>query len=187
MVTRPGLATFFVCKLYFLQFYTFSSHCSFVHPRSRPLVKSRGGRVDKGGVKAVVADDMHGIESALRGLAHGPGRAVLIVDPGPDQQAKVARLLAVLGHRAIGTSSLDGALALLRAFPVDLVLLAEEVAGDAPLRVVAELVGQRPHARVVIVTPPDGPHDAADRPHGSTLEYVPRPFDRATLAALLPS
>ena len=127
------------------------------------------------------------IEQALRGLQNGPGRVVLIVEPSPDQQAKMARLLAVRGHRAIGTTSLDGALAFLRAFPVDLVLLAEEVAGDAPLRVVAELIGRRPNARIVILTPHrDTPAAAIVRDRMAALEYMPRSFDGETLAALLP-
>ncbi len=127
------------------------------------------------------------IEQALRGLQNGPGRVVLIVEPSPDQQAKMARLLAVRGHRAIGTTSLDGALAFLRAFPVDLVLLAEEVAGDAPLRVVAELIGRRPNARIVILTPQrDTPAAAIARDRMAALEYMPRSFDGETLAALLP-
>jgi ActR/RegA family two-component response regulator len=111
----------------------------------------------------------------------------LIVEPSPDQQARLARLLAVRGHRAIGTTTLDGALALLRACPVDLILLAEEVAGASPLRVVAEIVGRRPNARIVIMTPPNKADaiDAADRL--SALEYVPRSFDGDALAALLPS
>ena len=75
-----------------------------------------------------VANEIKGVEHALRGLSGGPGSAVLIVEPSPDHQARVARLLAVRGHRAIGTTSVDGAMAFMRAFPVDLVLLAEEIA-----------------------------------------------------------
>jgi ActR/RegA family two-component response regulator len=134
-----------------------------------------------------VAESARDIEHALQGLQSGPGRAVLIVEPSPDQQAKMARLLAVRGHRAIGTTSLDGALAFLRAFPVDLVLLAEEVAGDAPLQVVAELIGRRPNARIVILTPQRGtPGAAVVRDRMATLEYMPRSFDGEVLAALLP-
>jgi ActR/RegA family two-component response regulator len=111
---------------------------------------------------------------------------VLIVEPSPDQQAKMARLLAVRGHRAIGTTSIDGALAFLRAFPVDLVLLAEEVVGDSPLRVVAELIGRRPNARIIILTPPRSA-SAATPDRIAALEYMPRSFDGEALAALLPT
>jgi ActR/RegA family two-component response regulator len=135
-----------------------------------------------------VTDNVRDIDHALRGLQSGPGRVVLIVEPSPDQQARMARLLAVRGHRAIGTTSLDGALAFLRAFPVDLVLLAEEAAGESPLRVVAELVGRRPNARIVILTPSRGPAgDASTVERMTALEYMPRSVDGEALAALLPT
>ena len=149
-------------------------------PDSRAIV--RGHRTG-----ASVADGVRerDLEHALRGLKSGPGKVVLIVEPSPDQQARMARLLAVRGHRAIGTTSIDGALAFLRAFPVDLVLLAEEAVGDSPLRVVAELIGRRPNARIVILTPARAPATTPDRI--AALEYMPRSFDGEALAALLPS
>lgn len=122
------------------------------------------------------------VQRALQGLAGGPGRAVLVVEPVPDQQARLARLVTVRGHRAIGTSSMDGARAFIRAFPVDLVLLAEEVVGDSALAVVAEVLGTRPHARVVIMTAPD--HVGFG--HASrVLEHIERPFSVDALNRLL--
>jgi ActR/RegA family two-component response regulator len=123
---------------------------------------------------------------ALERLGRGPGRAVLIVEPSPDHQARLARLIAVHGHRAIGTSTIDGALAFLRAFPVDLVLLAEEVAGDSPLRVVAQLVGRRPNARIVIMTPPSTGLPIPEGARLAALEYVPRSLGVDVLQSLLP-
>jgi DNA-binding response OmpR family regulator len=126
------------------------------------------------------------LQRALAGLSHGPGRAVLIVEPSPDQQARLARLMAVNGHRAIGTSTLDGALAFLRAFPVDLVLLAEELAGDNPLRVVAEIVGNRPNARIAIMTRSQGqPGEREDPARFAALDYVPSSFGSEELQSLL--
>lgn len=123
-------------------------------------------------------------QEVLQNLRGGRGRAVLIVEPSPDQQARLARLMAVHGHRAIGTASLDGALAFLEAFPVDLVLLAEELAGATPLRVVADIVGRRPNARIAIMTPPPGDVEAG---RYSALEYVPRSFGGDVLETLLPN
>ena len=74
-----------------------------------------------------MADDVKSIEHALRGLTTAKGRAVLIVEPNPDQQARLARLVAVRGHRVIGTTSIEGAVAFMRAFPVDLVLLVHSI------------------------------------------------------------
>jgi len=127
------------------------------------------------------------LHEALRELEGGPGRAVLIVEPSPDHQARLARLMAIHGHRAVGTSSLEGALAFLRAFPADLVLLAEELVGDSPLRVVAEIVGRRPGARIVIMTPPTSLQPTLDPSHLGALEYVPRSFGGDVLEALLPT
>jgi ActR/RegA family two-component response regulator len=122
------------------------------------------------------------VQRALQGHAVGPGRAVLVVEPGHDQQARLARLVTVRGHRAIGTSSMDGARAFIRAFPVDLVLLAEEVVGDSALAVVAEVLGTRPHARVVIMTAPAH----AGFGHASrVLEHIERPFSVDALTRLL--
>ena len=141
----------------------------------------------RGGASSVgdgVADN--DLQRALAGLSHGPGRAVLIVEPSPDQQARLARLMAVNGHRAIGTSTLDGALAFLRAFPVDLVLLSEELAGDNPLRVVAEIVGNRPNARIAIMTPTRAPGTPPSDPgRFAALDYVPSSFGAEELQTLL--
>lgn len=123
------------------------------------------------------------LPKAVKGLARGPGRAVLIVDPSPDHQARLARLTAVQGHRAIGTSSLDGALAFLQAFPADLVLLAEEAAGPVPLRTVAELAGARPNARVAILSPERDPLAIAQRE--AAIEYLPAALSGEALDALL--
>ena len=123
---------------------------------------------------------------ALRKLSRSSGRAVLIVEPSPDHQARLARLVAVHGHRAIGTCGLDGALALLRVFPVDLVLLAEEITGTAPLEVVAEIVSRRPATRIVIMTPPASASDVSeDAGRLAALEYVPRLFGGDVLQTLL--
>jgi ActR/RegA family two-component response regulator len=122
---------------------------------------------------------------ALRKLSRSTGRAVLIVEPSPDHQARLARLVAVHGHRAIGTCGLDGALALLRVFPVDLVLLAEEITGGTPLEVVAEIVSRRPATRIVIMTPPASASADADEGRLAALEYVPRLFGGDVLQTLL--
>jgi DNA-binding NtrC family response regulator len=132
------------------------------------------------------------VVATVKGLTNGPGRAVLIVDPSPDHQARLARLMAVHGHRAIGTSSLDGAFAFLQAFPADLVLLAEEAAGATPHSVVADIADRRPNARVAIMVPSDHAEldsDSEVDPDSdvAALEYVPHAMNGDTLATLLPS
>jgi DNA-binding NtrC family response regulator len=133
----------------------------------------------------VQGDDQ--LEPALAGVSTGPGRAVLIVEPSPDQQARLARLTSVSGHRAVATSTLDGARAFLGAFPVDLVLLSEELAGSAPLPIVAEMVGRRPGARVVIMTQPKGPGGEIAEAPTDALEYVSRALGPEQLRSLIES
>lgn len=133
-----------------------------------------------------MASDEH-LKQALRRLGDAKGHAVLIVEPSPDQQARLARLLAVRGHRVIGTSTMDGARAFLQAFPVDLVLLAEEVAGDSPLQVVADMVGRRPNARIVIMTPNEELENGEESQRFAALEYVSRSLGGDVLQNLLPS
>lgn len=113
---------------------------------------------------------------------------MLLVEPNPDHQSRLARAVTVHGHRVIGTSSLDGAVALLQAFPVDLVLVAEEIAEGDPTAMVAELVSIRPHARIVVMTAPDESAESGVRPaRFEALEYAARPFDSEALTALLAS
>jgi DNA-binding NtrC family response regulator len=123
-------------------------------------------------------------------LRGGPGAAVLIVEPNPDRQSSMARLVAVHGHRAIGTSSIDGARALMASFPVDLVLLAEELGGSDPVRVVGALVSLQPNARIVVLTQPEDAEsgESGVRPaRMQALEYQSRPVSAAVLQALLAS
>lgn len=64
---------------------------------------------------------------------------VMVVEDDPDQQWRLARCLTVRGHRVVGTSSFEGAIALSQGWKVDLVLIAEEVGGGAGLDVVRRL------------------------------------------------
>ena len=48
---------------------------------------------------------------------------VLVVESDPDLQWNLARMLTVQGNRVVGTSSGDGAVALITEWPVDLILV----------------------------------------------------------------
>lgn len=154
------------------------------HPRRAGAMFRASIALEMGG-DGVPSDEQ--LKQALKRLGDAPGRAVLIVEPSPDHQARLARLIAVHGHRVIGTSTMDGARAFLQAFPVDLVLLAEEVVGDSPLEVVADMVGRRPNARIAIMTPPDTSAAGPESTRFAALEYVPRSLGRDVLESLLPS
>jgi len=125
------------------------------------------------------------LESVLRDLRGGRGRAVLVIEPNPDHQSKLARLISVNGHRAIATSTLEGAHSFLRAFPVELVLLAEELCGNNPLRAVAAMVAERPLARILIMVNADPDDSGVRAVRDQALEYVPRPLASRAVAGVL--
>ena len=66
-------------------------------------------------------------------------RGILVVEADPDLQWRLARMLTVEGNRVVGTSSGDGALALVERWPVDLVLVSEELPGMEGLEVIRHL------------------------------------------------
>lgn len=55
------------------------------------------------------------------------GKRILIVEGNPQAQWDAARLLTVHGHRVVGTSSLEGAIALMSNWNVDLVIVDESL------------------------------------------------------------
>lgn len=110
------------------------------------------------------------------------GQAVLILEPDPSQQSRLARMITVGGHRVVGTSSLDGALALLSQFPVDLLLISEECARAWVDRLVAYAQDRRPGVRVIILAADADPSRLRRTYPG--VRYVQRPARMEHLSAL---
>jgi CheY-like chemotaxis protein len=117
------------------------------------------------------------------------GASVLVVEPDPDLQWRLARMLTVHGHRVVGASSGDGALALAREWPVDLVLVDETLparGGLSALALTRALRAAHPEVRVVLLTaagaPPE-PHLAA-RVAG-VVACLARPFRPEAIAEAL--
>lgn len=101
------------------------------------------------------------------------GPAVMIVEPLPDQQWKLARMFTVQGYRVIGSASLHAARALLRRFPVDLMLLADESIDDEAGRKVAELAQAFPKMRFLIMS--DGKPAARWADGMPDIKWIRRP------------
>ncbi len=80
------------------------------------------------------------------------GLTVLLVEDDPDQQWRLARLLTVHGHRVVGTSTADGALALLEQWPMDLVLVDERLPGIEGVALVERLRRRHPDIDVVLMS-----------------------------------
>jgi CheY-like chemotaxis protein len=94
------------------------------------------------------------VEAARLVAAHHPS-GVLVIEDDPDLQWRLARMLTVQGNRVVGTSSGDGALALISQWPVDLVLVDEDLPGMSGLEVAKRIRGSHPHIPVVLMTGAD--------------------------------
>ena len=93
------------------------------------------------------------LELAAKAVASAPPQAgVLVVEDDPDMQWRLARMLTVHGARVVGTSSGEGALALMAQWPADLVLVDDGLPGISGLDV-ARLLRQRfPGVPVVLMS-----------------------------------
>ncbi len=78
-------------------------------------------------------------------------RSVLVVEADPDVQVQLARTLRAQGHRVVGTSSGDGALALVTEWAVDLVLVSQDLPGRTGVEVTRVLRERRPSVPVVLM------------------------------------
>lgn len=86
-----------------------------------------------------------------------PRRAtsVLVVEDDPDQQWRLARMLTVNGNRVVGTSSGDGALALIAEWPVDLVLIDDTLPGMHAVELARRIRDTYPRIAVALMTDGD--------------------------------
>ncbi|MEO0322119.1 MAG: response regulator [Myxococcota bacterium] len=95
-----------------------------------------------------------------------PPSAVLVVESDPDHQWRLARSLTTMGNRVVGTSSGDGALALVAEWSVDLAIVAEDLPGMDGLELIRRLRARSPQLAVVLLVGPDVP---APRTEGVTV------------------
>ena len=126
-----------------------------------------------------------GVAGELRGSSLLPKipveRSVLVVEADPDVQVQVARSLRAQGHRVVGTSSGDGALALVTEWAVDLVLVSQDLPGRTGVEVTRILRERRPSVPVVLmVSGTEGAIREAARLAGAA-GCVPKPLSLDTL------
>jgi CheY-like chemotaxis protein len=76
---------------------------------------------------------------------------VLVIEADPEVQVQMARSLRRSGLRVVGTSSGDGALALIAEWDVDLILVSEDLPGRNGIEVARLIHAVRPHAKVVLL------------------------------------
>lgn len=118
-----------------------------------------------------------------------PAAAVLVVEADPELQWRLARMLTIHGNRVVGTSSAEGALALLRQWPVDLVLVDAELpvtSSMSALELARVLREEHPQIQVVLMTAAD----ARDELHiaarlAGVVTCLTKPFRAETIAEVL--
>ena len=111
---------------------------------------------------------------------------VLIVESDPDLQWKLARTLTVQGNRVVGTGSGDGALALLRKWDVDLILVAESLPGMRGLEVAQVISELAPAAPIILLADKDEERQTADR-LAAIAACLVKPFRLETLRGVIES
>lgn len=98
------------------------------------------------------------LEVAEKAVRSAPPQAgVLVVEDDPDMQWRLARMLTVHGARVVGTSSGEGALALMEQWPADLVLIDDGLPGMSGLDVARQLRQRFPGVPVVLMSAQETP------------------------------
>ena len=103
-------------------------------------------------------------------------RSVLVVEADPEIQVQMARTLRREGHRVVGTSSGDGALALVSQWDVDLILISEDLPGRAGIEVTRLIHAVKPQAPVVVMATLAEPSLRAAARAAGAIDCVPKPL-----------
>ena len=133
-------------------------------------------------------DQIKKLESAARTLAESRPRhrSVLLVESDPDLQWSLARMLTVNGNRVVGTSSADGALAVIEQWNADLALVSSNLPGIAGVEVARRLRAQNPDLLVILMD--DGVLEpAAEETSPAVAARLSKPFRFEALRALIES
>ena len=115
----------------------------------------------------------------------GGARGVLLVEADPDLQWRLARELTVEGHRVVGTSSGEGALALLGEWQVDVVIVDEDLPGMDGLEVLRRVRSGQPGVPTVLLTSEDGPDVQVAARLAGAARCVRKPVTKDTLLGLV--
>ena len=122
---------------------------------------------------------------AVRKVSADRQCGVLVVEDDPDLQWRLARMLTVQGNRVVGTSSGDGALALIAQWPVDLILVDEDLPGMSGLEVSRCIRDTHPGVPVVLMTGDDSAATRAAARLAGAVACLVKPFRVEALLDLL--
>ncbi len=128
------------------------------------------------------------LERAARTIAESRPRhrGVLVVESDPDLQWSLARMLTVDGNRVVGTSSGDGAMAVVDQWLPDLALVASSLPGATGVEVARALRRKSPKLLVILMGQP-APEPATPGRPAVFSAYLPKPFGFDALRALIDS
>lgn len=101
---------------------------------------------------------------------------MLVVEADPELQVQMARTLRRQGHRVVGTSSGDGALALVSQWDVDLILISEDLPGRAGIEVARLIHAVQPLAPVVVMSANAEPNLRAAARAAGAIDCVAKPL-----------
>jgi CheY-like chemotaxis protein len=112
-------------------------------------------------------------------------RSVLVVEADPELQVQMARQLRREGHRVVGTSSGDGALALIAQWDVDLVLINEDLPGRAGIEVTRLIHAVKPLMPLIVMSTNAEPSLRAAARAAGAVECLLKPLRVESLARWL--
>jgi CheY-like chemotaxis protein len=124
---------------------------------------------------------------ATRALTAGrPDAAgILLVEADPDVQWKLARMLTALGNRVVGASTGDGALALIAEWPVDLVLIDQNLPGMSGIEVAERIRQAHEDIPLVLMTATESPDLRMRARLAGAIGLLVKPFAFAHLHELV--
>lgn len=126
------------------------------------------------------------LETAARTIAQSQPRhrSVLLVESDPDLQWNLARMLTVNGNRVVGTSSGEGALAVIEQWDADLALVSSSLPTLSGVEIARQLRAKNPALLVILMDEPT-PEPVAREASPAVAARLAKPFRFEALRALL--
>lgn len=126
------------------------------------------------------------LETAARTIAESQPRhrSVLLVESDPDLQWNLARMLTVNGNRVVGTSSGEGALAVIEQWDADLALVSSSLPTLSGVEIARQLRAKNPALLVILMDEPT-PEPVAREASPAVAARLAKPFRFEALRALL--
>lgn len=126
------------------------------------------------------------LETAARTIAESQPRhrSILLVESDPDLQWNLARMLTVNGNRVVGTSSGEGALAVIEQWDADLALVSSSLPTLSGVEIARRLRTENPDLLVILMDEPT-PEPVAREASPAVAARLAKPFRFEALRALL--